>query len=153
MHLDAVVCVDPAAGRDRGPAGAERAQRLLGNLRPLKRKRLARVVLGPDEARDAERLAHRARQNAEADDAERLQPFEHLTGERALQHLPFQRVVVDEQRRVQRVERRFVDAVEGTGARPAQIGLAGFDVADQSDLGVGRALAPADFEVDAQGSL
>ena len=102
----------------------KRAQRLLGDLGPLECECLAGVVLGAHEARRTERLAQRAWEDAEANDAERLEPSEHLAHERALQSPPLKRIAVDEQRRVQRVERRYPDAVERAGARPAEIGLA-----------------------------
>ena len=95
----------------------------------------ARVVLRLHERRDAERPPQRAGQDAEAGHAGRLEPVEHLAGERALEHRALEREAVDQQRRDERVERGDADVVERARRGPPEVGLAGLDVADQARLG------------------
>ena len=150
LLLDSVVRPDVPCRRDLRRACAERAQRPLGHLGALVRDRRTVVVLGSHERCDAERLAHRTGEDADADEADRLEPFEHLRGERALEHLALERVVVDQQRGMERVEGLHADVVEGPRSRPAEGGPAGGHVADDAFLEVRLPLTPRVLELDPQ---
>ena len=58
-------------------------------------------------------------------------------GDPLLEDLRLEVVAVDEQRRDQRLEARHPDRVEGAGAHPGQVDLAGLDVVERPDLIVG----------------
>ena len=135
LLLDAVVAIDRAHGRERLAVRAERGQRARPHLRALQRDRRARVVLRRHERCDAERPPQRAGKDAETDHAGRLEPAQHRGHERALEHGALEREAVDQQRRMERVERRHADVVERARSRPPEVGLAGLDVADQAGLG------------------
>jgi hypothetical protein len=70
--------------------------------------------------------------------------------QRALERPALERVAVDEQRRVERVERRDPDVVEGTRADPAELGRPGLDAVDDPALVVARPTGGAVLELDAQ---
>ena len=129
---------------------AERVQRARPHLRALQRDRRAGVILRLHQRRDAERPPQRAREDAEADHAGGLEPAQHRGRQRALEHGALEREAVDQQRRVERVERGHADVVERARPRPPEVGLAGLDVADQVGLGVGLARSPAVLERDPQ---
>jgi hypothetical protein len=81
-------------------------------------------------------VAHPAGQDADADQAERLQLGEHLAGQVALEHALLEWIAVDEQWRDQRTKAVRAELVprsrprEGEIAAAARAGVAGDDRAD-----------------------
>ena len=150
LLLDPVEAADLRAGRNGDRGRAQRTQSLACDARLGDSDPLAAKVSGlRKRPLYAEELAQRARQDSESDEAEWLEGLEHLAGDTTLENLGLQRVTVDEERRVQRVEARDADIVPGSTPDRAEVGLPCRDVVDDRRLGTApRPTQPAVSELE-----
>ena len=103
-----------------------------------------------ERPREAERPAQRPGQDAEPDDAGRLEALKHLEHERVPQDRALERVAVHEQRRVECVERCHAVLGEAAGGVESHLRLAGLHVADRVFLPLDLLVAPVRLDLDPQ---
>ena len=152
VRLDAVESGEFAARHDDPRPRAECPQRALDLFAARVADAHPRPIGRGDQAPGRQRPPQRSRQHAHTVEAKPVKALEHRTHDAlVLEDLQLQRVRVDHHRSVKRPEGSLADEVERSAANPTEIGLAGFDVADQIDLGVARPpLTPAVLEADPQ---
>src|ERR687886_753168 len=92
-------------------------------------------------------MAEQPGNEGESDDILALEARDHLGSEWARQHLVEQRVIRDQERRLERLEARDAELVPGPRRDPAEVVPARADKLDRSRLDVGRA-APGGKELD-----
>ena len=136
----------------RDGCGPERAHRRVSDPR-LPDPDPESGVVGRLEQRagDPERLAQRPGQDTNPGQPQRPQPLQHLADHRTAKDTLLQRVAVNQQWRVERLEGADSDGVPGPAADDAEIGFTRPDVLDQPALGVDLTGPPAVFDVDLHG--
>lgn len=147
-------------GVDALPAGATRELHGLRAECPQRVRRLGGALVAnaqPGEVggraqrpRAGQGISKRAGEHAESDQPERAQSLQHPGRDRALKDVLLERVAVNQERGLERVEAGDPDRVPGPAAYCAQVCLAGPDVADEPRFGATLALPPLILELDAQ---
>ena len=102
---------------------------------------------------DGNRFAEAVGENCDTGESYRVELGEHLRWHVAVENRLLERIVVDEHRCSQRLERCHPNRVEHLGADPSELDLARGDVADDLLLRVGRERSPALGDVDAQSAV
>jgi hypothetical protein len=110
----------PAREGDRN--GAEGTERLAPDLRAVQPDPHPGEVGDPGQrSRDAEQLAQRAGQHAEADEPERLDVLQHRVGDPGVEQGALEVVALHDERRVQRIEALYPHVVKGAASDPAEV--------------------------------
>ena len=154
LLLVGVEAVERRLGRHGLRSGPDRVERLLRDCGVLDTDDLPREVRGLDErSRDAEHLTHRPGEHADPDEIQLLDLLEHLVRDPLLEDLRLEGVAVDQQRGQERLEALDPDGVEGAGADPRHVDLAGLHVLERAGLVQWLAQPPSLLERDLERSV